>query len=933
MSVNAERELIKDLFYQACNLPEDERHDFLINECQSRTDLLEELLSLLASHKKSCSFFNDLTQDILGIVVDDSDAEQATNPDPYNIINSNINDFFVQSKVADGGMGIIYKANDNRLNRTVILKFLPPHLNNDPVTIKRFKREAVTASNIDHVNVGTIYSVERTDAGLTFISMAYYEGQTLSSKLENYQLSLNETLDIISQLIAGLEAAHKKNIVHRDIKPANIIILPDGVIKILDFGLAKVSDQQSTATGLRMGTLSYMSPEHIRGESLDLKSDVWSLGVVFYELLSGRRPFTGISDQSLMHSVLNDKLDFSNIDAPLEVKKLISQCLRRNSKYRYQSMKLVSAALKNARQDLSRKAHSYVPKLIENILLVNNPIRLALFVACLVAVPTVAIYYSLTVESEIQDRVKLPSNKSVAIYAQQQDLSNFQLGIVKNISQTLLSVSRDKKNILVVPYEKVKTYNAINPAQALATFGVNLILDLNLTELDNKQIINLSLIDSKTLIAIDTIRVVQPTDNSASLQDSLNSAVVRIFEVENAIPIRKKLASIGTTNPLAFEAYTNAQGLLSRVNFKDNTERAIRFLQTSLANDSNFYAAKASMADSYWLLYIDSKNIEYARKSEKLYEALLLDRPDDINSYLSLAKLHSILGRHGTALASYQIALSFDQNNADILEGIASVYEKTGKPKLAEEFYLKGISVNINRWDGYNSLGAFYLRQGRYSEAIVPFNKVIQAAPGNAWGYANLGTTNWYLGKIERAIEYYTQSLALQEDYVLYKNLGTLLFYQKEYLQATKWYIKATKMNDNDHTLFASLGGAYHYAGQSEALVNSAFRKAIDLANTKLAVLPDDINIILSLASYNAWAGEIELSEKYLSEIKDSSQLTVQHSYQISVIYQILGKTKQALNWIERTLSNGYPKEHLLQSPEISELNDLAEFKKILEKY
>jgi len=796
MFIASERELIKDIFYEACILPEDKQYDYLLQKCGTRIDFLDETLSLLKSYKKSTSFFNDLTQDILGLIIDDTDADDNLNIDPYNFINRNINNYSILTKVADGGMGVIYKANDNLLNRTVILKFLPPHLNNDPVTIRRFKREAITASNIDHVNVGTIYSVERTPLGLPFISMAYYEGQTLSSKLERCQWSINESLEIAKQIVLGLVAAHKKNILHRDIKPANIIILPDGVVKILDFGLAKVSDQHSTASGLRMGTLAYMSPEHIKGDSLDLRSDIWSVGVLFYELFSGKRPFTGLSDQSLMHSVLNDNLDFSIIEAPFSMKKVIRKCLQRNRENRYQSIKEVSLDLKEIQRAIEKNTLPKYSKTIENLLLINRKLKVSLIIIFLSVTSSLAAYFFLILQPEDGSDNELPNNKNVAIYALQENLSDFQQGLVKNISQSLLSISRDRRNILVVPFEKVRSYKAFKHVQAFDTFGVNLIVDLNLSKQDGKHLIQLDLLDSKTLLPIKSINVVQVTENTASLQESLNSALLRILNIQDNIPLRKKLTLIGTTNPVAFEAYTKAQGLLSSANYKDNTQRAVKLLQTSLTNDQDFYAAKARLADSYWLMYLDTKNIEYASEAEGFYEELLLNRPDDINSYLSLGKLHTILGRYGTALASYQLAFQFNQNDIDVLEGFASVYEKTGKFKLSEDYYLKGIAVNTQRWDGYNDLGAFYLRQGRYSDAVMPFNKVIELAPGNAWGYANLGTTYWYLGKIEQAIENFIRSLSLHEDYVIYKNLGTLLFYQKEYEQAAKWYNKAVIIRD-----------------------------------------------------------------------------------------------------------------------------------------
>lgn len=933
MSIQFERELVKDLFFQACQLPDEEQLEYLSKKCGFQIELQEEICSLLDSHKESNSFFRELTQDILGVDIDDEGNGKTINLDPYQILDTNVNNFFVLEKIASGGMGEIYKANDNRLNRIVILKFLPPHLNNDSLTIRRFKREAITASNIDHLNVGTIYSVERTLNGFPFISMAYYQGETLASKLEKKTLPLIQVLSIANQIAAGLEAAHKKNIVHRDIKPANIILLPDGVVKILDFGLATVADQQLTVTGLRMGTLGYMSPEQIKGESPEPRGDIWSFGVVLYELLFGRRPFTGCSDQSLMHSVLNDKLKFVSSEVPTVLKLIVKKCLQREPASRYESMSQVSIALEGAKQDLDRGRNSHLEFSIKSIWPSSRFVQVITLFAFLVISYLAGFKLLPNHVSESTNVYQLPQNKSVAIYSTMEGLSLFQQGLVENISQSLLAISRSKSNVYVVPNEIVRSYKAFHHSQASAIFGVNLILDIKLSEQSDQNSIELKLLDARNLSVISSTQVIQPTDNLASIQEILNSAVLELLKISDAIPIRKKLSAVTTTNPKAFELYTQARGILSSVSSKEDLQDVIDLLLTSLELDPEFYAAKAGLANSYWQLYLETKDINYVKKAEGSYEKLLVERPEDVNSYLSLAKLHTIMDRHGTALASYNLALSLYPNDVEILEGLASVYEKIGKLDLAEEFLQKGINSNKNRWDGYNKLGAFYLRQGRYADAINPFEKVVELAPGNAWGHANLGTSYWYLGDIQKTIEFFTSSLALQEDYVLYKNLGTLLFYQGEYTQSKKWYLKAIKMNENDHALFASLAGAYHYSGEEKELVNKTFSKAISLAESKLNVLPGDIDLMLSLASYYAWIGKELLADKYLNRVISAPQLTVQQSFQVAISYKIIEKTELTLTWLEEALQRGYPKEIILKSPELKELQQQPEFIAILGRY
>src|SRR5215467_768452 len=216
----------------------------------------------------------------------------------------------LEERLGGGGMGILYRATDFKLGRPVAIKLLARHLVSDETAKARFVREARAASALDHPNIAIIYEIGEADGEL-FIAMALYEGETLKQRLEKGRLSLKEALDIVRQVSLGLEAAHRAEIIHRDIKPANILITGTGTVKILDFGLAKLaSDSQAqsmTRTGQAMGTILYMSPEQLRGDTVDARSDLWSLGVVAYEILAGASPFRTDSSAATVARILHDE--------------------------------------------------------------------------------------------------------------------------------------------------------------------------------------------------------------------------------------------------------------------------------------------------------------------------------------------------------------------------------------------------------------------------------------------------------------------------------------------------------------------------------------------------------------------------------------------------------------------------------------------------
>ena len=236
-------------------------------------------------------------------------------------------------------MGVVYKAEDTKLKRTVALKFLPSELTHIPEVKLRFMHEAQAAAALDHPNICTVHEFDETEE-TTFISMAYIQGQSLKKKIESGPLELEEALNIATQVAEGLQEAHKKGIVHRDIKSANIMVTDRGQVKIMDFGLARTAEQTLlTKDGTTMGTIAYMSPEQARGDEVDHRTDIWSFGVVLYEMLTGRLPFKGDNEQAVLYSILKEKPEsISNLkeNIPVSIEQVVYKALEKDPDKRYQ---------------------------------------------------------------------------------------------------------------------------------------------------------------------------------------------------------------------------------------------------------------------------------------------------------------------------------------------------------------------------------------------------------------------------------------------------------------------------------------------------------------------------------------------------------------------------------------------------------------------
>ncbi len=274
---------------------------------------------------------------------------------------SRLDKYEIQGKLGGGGMGVVFKAIDTKLKRTIALKLLPPELMRDPEYYQRFIQEAQTASMLEHQNVCTIHEINETTDGQCYIAMPFYDGETLKRKIQSGPLSIDQSLDAAIQIAQGLSKAHSIGIVHRDIKPANIMIMDDGLVKILDFGLAKLSEQtRLTKSSTILGTVAYMSPEQASGRDVDHRSDIWSLGAVLYEMLTAHLPFSGDNEQAIIYSILNKPpipiSDFKK-DIPSVLEEITLRCLHKVTIQRYQSVEDLLSELTSLRSSLMFKKY------------------------------------------------------------------------------------------------------------------------------------------------------------------------------------------------------------------------------------------------------------------------------------------------------------------------------------------------------------------------------------------------------------------------------------------------------------------------------------------------------------------------------------------------------------------------------------------------
>ncbi|VAW93648.1 Serine/threonine protein kinase [hydrothermal vent metagenome] len=336
----AKSQTARSIVDSALNLPSQKRNAFVEDACEGDTHLKQDVLVLLSQSD------NQIPTDA---------AENAK-----SMIGEQVGPYKIEGIIGAGGMGMIHKAKDSRLDRYVALKCLPPHLTVNNQNRERFLNEAKAVSRLDHANICTLYDIGETDDKQLYIAMPFYDGYTLDKRMCNGPMPLDDTIAICLQISEGLHAAHNSGIVHRDIKPANVIVTSENVVKVLDFGVAKISGVNLTSTGVSLGTVAYMSPEQLCSEKIDARTDIWALGIMFYEMLVGERPYKGDQAPAIIHSVLY--ADRPNLSLPDHLPKalnlIIDKALARAVEDRYPSLIEFMADLRKISNNETIAPHS-----------------------------------------------------------------------------------------------------------------------------------------------------------------------------------------------------------------------------------------------------------------------------------------------------------------------------------------------------------------------------------------------------------------------------------------------------------------------------------------------------------------------------------------------------------------------------------------------
>ena len=859
--------------------------------------------------------------------------------------------FVILKLLGAGGMGQVYQAQDAKLKRVVAIKRMAPRLQQDERDRRRFLREAQQASALNHPNIASIYDVIE-EQGEILLIMEYVEGTPLRAKLRAHQdFSTDEFFKVAVQGVEGLNAAHEKGILHGDIKPENIMLTPDGRVKVLDFGVARrfsLGDANeatltvATLSGAMEGTPAYMAPEVLMQKPYDGRADLFSMGLVCYEMLGGKQPFETDSMAGTLASVLHTEpppIEQINPTVSSSVSAVVQTMLAKDPAQRYSTARDVLVDLRRVQQgeDPVFARGTVAPKKTKarfslQILVAAALVATALIVAAALFVASLPRHGPRdTASNSAQSNGENAATLVVLPFDAVSDdakLTAFGNGLVNTLTAKLAQLGENHP-LQVVSVGELRQKSVTDLAQARREFGADKGLHVALQRSGDLVRVTYSLIDAKDGKVLKAGATDAPVTDPFAIEDEVTKAVAAALGFSLRADETREFAFHGTSMPDAYNYYTQARGYLEDASKAASVDSAIILLDEALKTDPNYGRAEADLGSAYWAKYEATKNKTFIAKSRQACSKAVDLGNAGAAGHVCLGVIDSGTGKYQEAVDQFQRAAQLEPTNEDALTGLGSAYESLGKPQDAETTYKKIVQLRPSYWRGYNLLGVFYLRQAQYDDAAKMFQKVIERTPESFLGYENLGAAYLYQTNYAEAIKPLEQSLAIRPTANTYSNLGTAYYYQHRFEDAARNYERAVQLADKDYTNWGNVGEAYYLSGERDK-ARQAFQKGIELAKEGLVVNAHDPVLLRDLSNYYAMLDDRADALKYLDQAIAQSKSDKDALFSAAVVYDRLGDTGLSLEWLSKALRAGYSAEMALQQPDLDNLHGDPRFQELM---
>ncbi len=840
------------------------------------------------------------------------------------MIGRTISHYRVLERLGGGGMGLVYRARDTRLDRDVALKFLPPEWSHEALLRERFSREARAASALDHPHICTVYDIGETDEGQLFIAMAYYPGRTLKQSILEGPMPIGQAVDYAIQIAEALESAHEAGIVHRDIKPANILISDRDQLKVVDFGLAKLAGEAAvTREGSVIGTPAYMSPEQVNGEEVDGRSDIWALGTVIYEMLTGRRAFAAEHERAILLSILShDPTPPESVrpDLPAELARIIRRCLKRDVAKRYQSATELLADLRRFRGEISpaeiiTQSLPSAPRIRRRWMLKHRVLPAA--AAALVVLVLGALVLPTLDRGRNRHLLVLPFD----CHSDDAETASLCEGLLDTVTNQLTAIRKYRSSLSVVPLSEVRRQRVASADEAHRVFGVDLVLSGGVQREGENLRVSLQLVDAMQLRQLVARLVTTGDEPGFALQDQVVAVAEEMLELELTPQERRAIAAGGTDIPEAARRLLEARGVVGPDPTPNDLGRAAELFRSALALDPAYADAMVGLAevcerrfefgeDPIWLEH----GLSYAER------ALDID-PTLPGAHLAAGRCELARNAYAEAVKRFERTLELDPLNLPAYLALAAALEDGGEPERAGAVIDRALRTGPEDWQTHHEVGRFlFYERFQPARAMEHFERVVELLPSSSIGFAARGACRFYLGDRSGARGDLERAIAIGPSYWALHNLATLEFYEGNFAAAAESYRQALAIDDNDYEVWSALAEALRAANAPTADVRQAYERAAELAAGRLARDPDNVADLVSLASFRTHLGTPDAARSLLGRAIELGTDNAELMHFIAESAERLGDRELALEWIGRALEAGFPLQVIEDYPDLAGL-------------
>jgi len=864
------------------------------------------------------------------------------------MVGRTIRQYEILDQLGAGGMGVVYRARDTSLNRFVALKFLAGHLLNSETARQRFYQEARVISTLSHPNIAVIYEIGE-ESGEPYLALEYLPGGTLHSKLAaagtGTPLSVAEALRTAEALFDGLGHAHRNGVLHRDIKPANLMYNAEGLMKITDFGLAKLMDGPAhTRADHRVGTLMYMSPEQAEGGTVDARSDLFSAGIVFYETLAGVSAFRADTEAATLLKIVRaapEPIEKLRPDLPLRVSAVAMRLLEKDPGRRYQRAEeaLFDIRMAQRESDAHPTVSLIAPRPSRSAVSRRRVLTWGIPACALAGIAGTALSPMGRRYAASLFTAGVPGQKRIAVMplahieddpAQRASNEAFCEGLTENLTSTLSRLRQFQQMLLVVPFSEVLRLKDGGVPAVRQAFGVNLVVTGGVQRIANALHLTLNLVDAKTGFTLPGRSISAAYRDPDALQNGVETELVSLLGLELQPAARSALAADRTAVPGAYDAFTRASGLLQRPDKPGNLDQAIALFQQATKLDDRYALAWAGLSDAWFTRYKLNSDPQWLTRAQQC-----ASRAVDLNSqlprgYVSLGQIYRATGHYEQAVEAYQTALRIDPVNTQAFRGVGATYQQMDRRQDAEATYTQAVRLSPGDWFAVNDLAAFYYHTGQLEKAVTQFRRAAEIAPDNYKTWSNLGGAYYALGRYADARQMLEKSIALHPSDSAYSNLASVLQDSGQYREAAAILEKALAVKGTDYRIVANLADCYRLTPEYRSRAVPQYQKAIDMAEALLLTNPRDALTRSRVGVYRARLGQ---TEEALGDIAAAQRLAPSNAdvqYNAAVANELAGRTEKALDDLQAALRSGYQADLVRRDPDLAALRANPRLRKLL---